>query len=481
MHYPSLEDVKALAASGRGNLVPIYREVLADLETPVSAFLKVKRGDYSFLLESIEGGERPARYSFIGTEPYDVLRAEGGAAASDPLLALEQKLETFQLIPNPNLPPFHGGAVGYLSYEVIRHFEPRVSPAERDALGLPDALFQFVDALLVFDHLKHLIKVVGHVRLDGDVEAAYRRAQAQIDELVSRLESGSSQPPADGPSTEPAGVIASNMERDAYEADVERIIEYIHAGDVIQCVYSQRFSRQTFVHPFNVYRTLRTINPSPYTYYLEMGDHQVVGTSPELLVVVEDGKVATHPIAGTRRRSADPAEDRRLEDELLTDEKERAEHIMLVDLGRNDVGRISEPGSVEVTDLMRVVRYSHVMHLESEVHGKLRADRTIYDALRSCLPAGTLSGAPKIRAMEILAELEAERRGPYGGAVGYFGFSGTMDTAITIRTMVLKDGVAYIQAGGGIVADSVPEKEYQETLQKAQAVLRAIEVAEEVN
>jgi len=478
MHYPSLEEVKSLAASGRGNLVPIYREVLADLETPVSAFLKVKRGDYSFLLESIEGGERPARYSFIGTEPYDVLRAEGGAVASDPLLALEQKLETFQLIPNPNLPPFHGGAVGYLGYEVIRHFEPRVSPAERDALGLPDALFQFVDALLVFDHLKHLIKVVGHVRLDGDVEAAYRRAQAQIDELVSRLESGSPQPPADRPSTEPAGVITSNMERAAYEADVERIVEYIHAGDVIQCVYSQRFSRQTFVHPFNVYRTLRTINPSPYTYYLEMGDHQVVGTSPELLVVVEDGKVATHPIAGTRRRSADPAEDRRLEEELLTDEKERAEHIMLLDLGRNDIGRLSTPGSVRVTQMMDVERYSHVMHMVSHVDGAVRSGMTCYDALRATFPAGTVSGAPKIRAMEIIAELERDRRGPYAGALGYFGFGGNMETAITIRTIIMQDGLASVQAGGGIVYDSDPAAEYQETVNKAMALVQALDVAE---
>ena len=478
MYYPSLDEVRLLAASRRGNLVPIYREVLADLETPVSAFLKVKRGAYSFLLESIEGGERPARYSFIGTEPYDVLRAEGGPTARDPLVALQAKLDRFQLIPNPNLPPFHGGAVGYLGYEVVRHFEPRVPSAARDALGLPEAFFQFVDALLVFDHLKHVIKVVGHVRLDGDIEVAYGRAQAQIDELVARLGQGPPSLPVDQLDGESPGVVVSNMERAAYEASVERIIEYIYAGDVVQCVYSQRFSRPTFVHPFNVYRTLRTINPSPYTYYLEMGDHQIVGTSPELLVIVEEGRVATHPIAGTRRRGATPAEDRRLEAELLADEKERAEHLMLLDLGRNDIGRLSVPGSVRVAQMMDVERYSHVMHMVSHVDGTVRPGVTCYDALRAAFPAGTVSGAPKIRAMEIIAELEPDQRGPYAGALGYFGFGGNMETAITIRTIVMQDGLASVQAGGGIVCDSDPAAEYQESVNKAMALVQALDVAE---
>ena len=478
MYYPSLDEVRMLAANGQGNLVPIYREVLADLETPVSAFLKVKRGAYSFLLESIEGGERPARYSFIGTEPYDVLRAEGNPTATDPLVALQAKLDRFQLIPNPSLPPFHGGAVGYLGYEVVRHFEPRVPSAAHDALGLPEAFFQFVDALLVFDHLKHVIKVVGHVRLDGDIEVAYGRAQAQIDELVARLEQGPPPPPVDRPDTESTGVVTSNMERAVYEASVGRIIEYIYAGDVVQCVYSQRFSRPTFVHPFNVYRTLRTINPSPYTYYLEMGDHQIVGTSPELLVVVEEGRVATHPIAGTRRRGATPEEDRRLEVELLADEKERAEHLMLLDLGRNDIGRLSVPGSVRVTQMMDVERYSHVMHMVSHVDGVVRPGVTCYDALRATFPAGTVSGAPKIRAMEIIAELEPDQRGPYAGALGYFGFGGNMETAITIRTIVMQDGLASVQAGGGIVSDSDPAAEYQESVNKAMAMVQALDAAE---
>ena len=478
MHYPSLEDVRRIAATGAGNLVPISREVLADLETPVSAFLKVKRGDYSFLLESVEGGERPARYSFIGTEPYRVLRAPGGAGAPDPLRELERELTRFQLVPHPGLPPFHGGAVGYLAYEAVRHFE-RIPVAAKDPFGLPEALFQLADTVLLFDHFRHVIKVVSHVRLDGDIDAAYRRAQDRIDELVARLAEGDAQPPRDDPSPlRGSDPVRSNVERERYVTDVERIIEYISAGDIIQCVYSQRFSRETFAHPFNVYRTLRTVNPSPYTYYLEMGDHQIIGTSPELLVAVEDGKVVANPIAGTRRRSEDPAEDARLEQELRSDEKERAEHIMLLDLGRNDIGRVSEPGSVRVTRQMGVERFSHVMHLVSEVEGMLRAGRNCFDAIRATFPAGTLSGAPKIRAMEIIAELEQDRRGPYGGAVGYFGFGGNMETAITIRTIVYQDGRASVQAGGGIVYDSRPDAEYRETVNKAMALFQALDLAE---
>ena len=479
MHYPSLEEVRQLADTGAGNLAPIYREVLADLETPVSAFLKVKRGAYSFLLESVEGGDRPARYSFIGTEPYRVLRSPGGPDAPDPLALLRHELNRFQLVRNPNLPPFHGGAVGYLGYESIRHFEPHVPPAHQDPLGLPEALFQFVDTVLLFDHFKHLIKVVSHVRLDGDVDAAYQEAQARIDDLVERLRDGVAHPPLDHPPPAQGGaVVRSNMDRAHYEANVRRIIDYIVAGDVIQCVFSQRFSRPTFAHPFNIYRTLRTINPSPYTYYLEMDDHQIIGTSPELLVVVEEGKVATHPIAGTRRRGADRDEDARLEAELLADEKERAEHTMLLDLGRNDIGRVALPGSVRVTQLMEVERYSHVMHMVSHVEGRMRPDRDCFDAVRATFPAGTVAGAPKIRAMEIIAELEENQRGPYAGALGYFGFGGNMETAITIRTIVLKDGVASVQAGGGIVYDSRPEAEYQETVNKAMALISALDLAE---
>lgn len=481
-HRPSLDEFKAIAAraaQGDGNFAPIYREVLADLETPVSAFLKVKRGPYSFLLESVEGGERPGRYSFIGTEPYRVLRAPSGGG-EDPLRLVEAELDRFELVANPDLPPFCGGAVGYLAYEAIRHFEPRVRPAPRDPHGLPEALFQFVDTVLVFDHLKHVIRVVSHARLDGDVESAYRQAQFRIDELVERLQEGQPVPPTDAPvpPDHQAGV-RSNMEREAYFSDVKRIVDYIIEGDIIQCVYSQRFSRETFVHPFNVYRTLRTVNPSPYTYYLEMGDHQIVGTSPELLVIVEDGKVATHPIAGTRRRGQDEAEDAALEEELRNDEKEIAEHVMLLDLGRNDVGRVAKPGTVRVTQELDVERYSHVMHLVSHVEAEMREDRTAFDAVRATFPAGTVSGAPKIRAMEIISELEEDQRGPYAGALGYFGFGGNMETAITIRTILMQDGVASVQAGGGIVFDSTPEFEFEETVNKAMGMFTALDLAEE--
>ena len=491
MNYvPTLDQTRALAT--QGNLAPVYREVPADLETPVSAFLKVARGRHSFLLESVEGGERLARYSFIGTEPYRVLRSGSNAARNeepgDPLAQIEQELSRFKVAPVEGLPRFHGGAVGYLGYEVARHFEPRVPAPQADPLGLPEAVFLFTDTLLVFDHLQHVIKVVAHVRLDGDIEAAYRQAVWRIEELVGRL----SQPLADLPyrrqanaeGAEPSatnrGEVCSNMTRDQYEAKVKRIKDYIVAGDCIQAVLSQRFSRPTHAHPFDIYRALRTINPSPYMFYLELGDVHVVGASPEMLVRVEDGAIDYHPIAGTRPRGRDPAEDAALEEELRRDEKEQAEHIMLVDLGRNDVGRVSEPGTVQVTQLMDVERYSHVMHLVSHVTGRLRAGMTSYDALRACFPAGTVAGAPKIRAMEIIAELEQDRRGTYAGAVGYFDFSGNLDTCITLRTMVMKDGVAHVQAGGGIVYDSEPAREYEETENKAQAMLRAIERAEEM-
>lgn len=480
-YYPSREEVDYFAKEG--NLIPIYREINADLETPVSAYLKIARDPYSFLLESVEGGERLARYSFIGTDPFHVVKTGPGQIDRevDVLRLVQDTLDRYSQVHIQGLPRFHGGAVGYLSYDAVRYFE-RVPTPTKDPLGVPEAMFLFVDTLLVFDHVRHKIKVVSHIHLDeGGVEEAYQMAVGRIESLVDRLNQPLVLEPRD--TREAKNVsgqgVSSNRTKEEYEAIVERIKEYIYAGDIIQAVLSQRLARPTQAPPINIYRSLRTINPSPYMYLLSLDGFHIVGASPELLVRVEDDVIYNFPLAGTRPRGASVTEDEALAEELKADEKEIAEHIMLVDLGRNDVGRIAVPGSVEVTDLMRVVRYSHVMHLESEVHGKLGADHTVYDALRACLPAGTLSGAPKIRAMEILAEMEAERRGPYGGAVGYFGFGGTMDTAITIRTMVLKDGVAYIQAGGGIVADSIPEKEYQETLQKAQAVLRAIDEAEE--
>lgn len=481
MLRPTLEEVRQLAASGQGNLVAVYREVTADLETPVSAYLKVAAGPYSFLLESVEGGERLARYSFIGTQPYRVLRTGPGREwEGDPLVPVEQELARFRQIMTPGIPAFTGGAIGYVAYDAVRHFEPRVRPPEADELGIPEAMWLFTDAMVVFDHLRHTIKVIAHCRLDGDIDAAYRQAAFQIDAIVERLNS----PTVRLPHQDIAAVLRtngqaeSNVGREGYELMVEKIKEYIVAGDCIQVVPSQRLRRPTAVHPFNIYRQLRTINPSPYMFYLDLGDFQVVGASPELLVRVEDGVVTTHPIAGTRPRGATPEEDERLAAELLADEKERAEHIMLVDLGRNDIGRVARPGTVRVDSLMHIEKYSHVMHIVSNVSGRLADDRTPFDAFRSVFPAGTLSGAPKVRAMEIIAELEPSRRGIYGGAVGYASFAGSLDTCIAIRTMVVKDGVAYLQAGGGIVYDSVPETEYMETVNKMRALMRAIDQAE---
>ena len=484
-YHPTLDEVKRLAAGQNGNLVPVYREINADLETPVSAYLKIARGPYSFLLESVEGGERLARYSFLGTGPYKVVKTGPGQpqGAVDPLLLVERELSSYRPVTVPGLPRFLGGAIGYLAYDCIRYFEPRVPVAEVDPLGVPESVLMFTDTVLVFDHLKHKIQVVSHAHLDGDIEQAYAQAAGRIDEMVARLRQPLSVEPQELHETSQAVAsreppFQSNMSQERYHQIVRQAREYIISGDVIQAVLSQRLARPTAARPFDIYRALRTVNPSPYMYYLELDDFQIVGASPEMLVRVEEGEVAVHPIAGTRPRSSDVAEDLALEQELRTDEKERAEHIMLVDLGRNDVGRVSQPGSVQVTQLMDVERYSHVMHLVSHVLGRLRPEYSCYDALRACFPAGTVSGAPKIRAMELIAELEGERRGPYAGAVGYFSFSGNMDTAIAIRTMVVKNGVAYIQAGGGIVYDSKEEAEYLETLHKAGALLRALDEVE---
>jgi anthranilate synthase component 1 len=473
MYYPALEEVKQLQK--QGNLIPVYREISADLETPVSAYLKIAHGEYSFLLESVEGGERLARYSFIGTEPSLIISTDANSK-TDPLLLIEEEFKRFQPVNIAGLPRFHGGMVGYLNYEVAGYFERLPSP-DHDPLSLPESRLMLADTLLVFDHLTHKIKVVSHVHLDGDVEAGYQEATNKIDELVERLR----QPiAAETLSTVPSArsSATSNLTQAEYEAIVSRTKEYIYNGDIIQGVMSLRLDRHTDASPFAIYRALRSVNPSPYMYYLQLGDFHIVGASPELLVRVEDGVVSNHPIAGTRPRSQDSARDKDLEEDLKNDEKECAEHLMLVDLARNDVGRISEPGTVEVTQFMDIERYSHVMHLVSHVQGKLRDGLTQFDALRACFPAGTVSGAPKIRAMEIIAELEPDKRGPYAGAVGYFDFSGNLDTAIAIRTIIIKDGVAHVQAGAGIVADSIPEREYQECLNKAQAMLTAISQAE---
>ena len=482
MMKPTLEEVRGIARRGEGNVVPVYREVVADLETPVSAYLKVARGEYSFLLESVEGGERLARYSFIGTQPYRVLRTGDNPAAGevpgDPLLQIEDELKRNRPVKVPGLPRFTGGAVGYMAYEVARFYE-RLPMPEPDPQGFPESVFLFTDTLLVFDHVQHVIKAVSHVRLDGDIEASYRQAAFRIDELVERLgrplvrlpyevtlpRTGNSQ-------------FTSNRTKEDFILKVERAKEYIRAGDTYQIQFSQRFSRRTDAHPFEIYRSLRNVNPSPYMYYLELEDMHVVGASPEMLIRVEDGVIETHPIAGTRRRGRDEADEARMAAELQASEKEQAEHIMLVDLARNDLGRVCQPGTVEVTSLMAIERYSHVMHMVSHVVGRLRPEVTTYDALRAYFPHGTVTGAPKIRTMEIIAELEDEQRGGYGGCVGYFDLSGNCDTALSIRTIWMKDGTAYVQAAGGVVYDSTAEEEYLESGNKARAMLNAIDKAE---
>lgn len=498
MYYPTLEQVRALAEPN--TLCPVYRTINADLETPVSAYLKVARPPYSFLLESVAGGERLGRYSFIGTEPYDVFSTGAGepSGAVDPLTPVQQEMERYRLLPVDGLPPFHGGGVGYVAYDAVHYFEPRVPMPDADPQGLPESVFMFTDTLLVFDHLRHDIKVVSHARLDAApayaaansdsdadanadyVQAAYDAAIARIERMVDRLSRPLELPPelTRPPSLPTDGAVQSNFTVPEYEAVVEKCIEYIYAGDVIQVVNSQRFSRRTDAHPFQVYRALRSNNPSPYMYYLDLNGFQIVGAAIETVAKVEDGIVATHPIAGTRPRGRTPAEDAALEEELKTSEKQRAEHIMLLDLGRNDIGRVSVPGTVTVTQFLEVERFSHVMHLVSHVEGRLRDDLTPYDALRACFPAGTVSGAPKIRAMEIIAAVERERRGPYGGAVAYFSYNGNMDTALVLRTGIFKDGIMYVQAGGGVVADSIAEDEYMETRHKSGAMLRAIDAAE---
>ena len=476
MYYPTLEEVKN--SKGQGNVVPVYREIVADLETPVSAFLKINRGGYSFLLESVEGGERLARYSFIGTDPYKVLQTWGKDEV-DPLPQIIAEMSNFRIAPVRDLPKFCGGAVGYLAYEAVNRFEELPSP-EKDILGLPESVFMMVDTLLVFDHVMHKIRVMSHVHLDGDIDKSYAEAVEKIDSLITRLNepiTTTKQMNGSAPSAAES-IPTSNFEKEAFKAVVEKIKRYITEGEVIQVVPSQRLSQKTTAAPFDIYRALRTINPSPYMFFFDFNNFHIIGASPEILVRAEGGIATTRPLAGTRPRGKNPEEDIALEKELRADEKERAEHIMLVDLGRNDIGRVSEPGTVEVSELMEVERYSHVMHLVTNVQGKLKKDMSAFDALRACFPAGTVSGAPKIRAMEIIAEVEPEKRGPYAGAAGYFSFNGDMDMAISIRTMVVKDGIAYTQAGGGIVYDSEPEREYEETMNKAGAQLNAISQAE---
>ena len=478
-----------------GSLIPVWREVLADLETPVSAFLKITGGrPNSFLLESVEGGERLARYTFLGSDPFLVFRSKGGTATitegdhvetltlkageRDPLHVLKELLGRYTYVPSPELPPFVGGAVGMIAYDTVRFFE-KLPALAKDDLNLDDCLFLFTDALLVFDNVKHKVLALCNARIapGQDPGEAYDAAAAKVEELLGRLKDAPSAPAS--PLLGAGGDFIPNRTEEDYKSAVLKAKEYIAAGDTFQAQIGRRLSKTLHADPFDVYRALRSINPSPYMFYLDFGHTKLVGASPEILVGVKDGKVTIRPIAGSRHgRGATVAEDDAIAADLLGDEKERAEHIMLVDLARNDIGRVARYGTVQVDELMVIEKYSHVMHIVSHVSGTLREGLDPFDALRASFPHGTATGAPKVRTMEIIEELEPTRRGAYAGGVGYFSFSGSMDLALTIRTAVVQGDTIHVQASGGVVADSVPEFEYQETQAKMRALTRAVEWAE---
>ncbi|MCU0665777.1 MAG: anthranilate synthase component I [Candidatus Omnitrophica bacterium] len=492
----SLTFKEFLKLSRRGNVIPIYKEINADLDTPVSAYLKIASGDFSFLLESVEGQEKIARYSFLGANPALVLRAYGkkiqiidkGRASSkrftaskDPLDEIRQIMQTFKPVAIKELPRFSGGMVGFMGYDMGRFFE-NIPDKNPDKLNLPDMVFMLTDTILIFDHVRHTIKIVANVILPDKknpkarLTKLYKNALNNITQMHKRLNQPLAGKEMEFLNCAKKVKVSSNYKKSEFQDMVRKAKKYIRAGDIIQVALSQRFSLALSGQAFDVYRRLRGINPSPYMFFLKLDDISLVGASPELLVRCEDAIIQTRPIAGTRPRGKNEEEDKKLEEELLNDAKEKAEHIMLVDLGRNDLGRVAKSGKVQVSQLMKVERYSHVMHIVSEVKALLDEKFDAYSALRACFPAGTVSGSPKVRAMEIIDELENTRRGPYAGCVGYFGFSQNMDTCITIRTIVIKQRTCYIQAGAGIVADSRPEKEYYETVNKAKALIEAISV-----
>jgi anthranilate synthase component 1 len=490
-HLPDFEAFQRLAKEH--SLVPVYRRLLSDALTPVSAFHQIDTGGSACLFESVIGGEKVGRYSFLAVEPFLQITARGTAVTiesegrreelecPDPLDELRRRLAPFKAVHLPELPPFEGGAIGYAGYDVVRYVE-NLPNAPADDRKLPDMCFGLYDRMVVFDNVSKTMFVVAMARLDkhgGNAKAAYDDAVKRVDELVVKLSRASALPPTDiAPKGDPKIGFASNFKQADFEDAVRKCVEYIRAGDIFQVVISQRLKLELSSDPFEVYRTLRVVNPSPFMFFVRTPDVTLVGSSPEIMCRVVDRKVTVRPLAGTRKRGTTDDEDRRLAEELLADPKERAEHVMLVDLGRNDVGRVAKFGSVKLSDVMVIERYSHVMHITSNVTGELQAGRDAFDALKACLPAGTVSGAPKVRAMQIIDELEPHRRGPYAGAVGYIDYSGNMDTCIALRTLVVQGKNAYIQAGAGIVADSDPETEYQETLNKARGLLKAIEVTE---
>lgn len=488
MIRPSFEDLKQRVREG--NVIPVVKTLLADTETPVSAYLKIRdRSTYSFLLESVEGGEKLARYSFLGADPFLIFRSRGDSGtvrdlntgmerrfSGDPVGELRRIMDSFRAVDIPGLPRFTGGGVGYMAYDAVRLIE-RIPDTTRDDYGVDDIFFMFYDTILVFDNIGHTISLISNVHTDtpGSLEDKYRDAVARIERLDTLLSRRVAPSPTSGNGHAP---VLPNIDKATFVRNVLRCKDYITAGDVIQVVLSQRFERELTVSPFDVYRMLRIVNPSPYMFFISSDKVDIAGASPEMFVRVEGGEMEARPIAGTRGRGATPEEDAALAEELKHDEKECAEHVMLLDLGRNDVGRVSRYGTVRVEDAMFIERYSHVMHMVSAVKGTLEEGKDRFDALLSFFPAGTLTGAPKIRAMEIIDELETTRRGIYGGAIGYADYRGNVDSCIAIRTMMVKDGKAYIQAGAGIVADSDPDREYQECMNKAMALFRAIDMAE---
>ena len=491
MIQPAFKDFCRLAQ--QGNLVPIYQELLMDLETPLSFFKRLERDKYAFLLESVEGSERWARYSFLGTCPNRIFQARGNKVeiitngkretlvSDSPLKSLEELLSGYRPVTVPGVPPFFGGALGYVSYNAVEQLQ-EIQNDKRDPLEMPDIFFLFVQTLIAFDNLKHTIKVIDNVRIDKktNLRKAYDEGAARIHKVISSLQK---KPrgiePRDLKEESGKRRFRSNLSLDRFKKAVVKAKEYIKAGDIIQVVLCQRLETETPTDPFEIYRALRFINPSPYMFYLELDNLRVIGSSPETMVRLTGNTIELRPIAGTRPRGSTVEEERALEADLLADPKERAEHIMLVDLGRNDVGRVAKIGSVEVNELMAIERYSHVIHIVSNVRGQLADGKTAFDLFVSAFPAGTVSGAPKIRAMQIISELEPEKRGLYAGAIGYFGYNGNLDTCIVIRTIVMKGKKVFINAGAGIVADSDPSSEYQETLNKARGMLKAIQLAEQ--
>ncbi len=487
---PSLPEFRELAA--RGNLIPVFTELIADAESPVSAFQKIDDGGYSFLLESVEKSDQAGRYSFVGSQPRVRFESQGrtihifenGTETSfetdhDPLHELEKLMQRYRYVPSPALADarFAGGAVGYLSYDIVRFFEPTVPEPPPDDLHLPESLFVITDTLLIFDHRTRRLRIVANAFIDGDgdTDAAYQRATDRIRQIITRLERPTDLPMLPITPAPEVSRPVGNTTREEYMKMVSDGQEYIRAGDIFQFVPSQRFETDYAGDPLTLYRALRFVNPSPYMFCIKFANRfALVGSSPEVHVRAVDRKIEIRPIAGTRKRGQNPEEDEANADDLLADPKERAEHLMLVDLARNDVGRASEFGSVKVTDFMTIERYSHVMHIVSNVEGRLRPDRTAYDVMRATFPAGTVSGSPKVRALQIINGCEKSKRGVYSGAVGYFGFDGNTDSCIALRTVVLKDGKAYVQAGAGVVADSTPEGEYNETVSKAMGMMSAI-------